>query len=285
MFACRRRPAPVLFGALAALLLLSPAAARADAPPSFNGRPSVEGNAVVGSTLTVVASWTGDPAPSVKYRWGRCPATGTTCTPIKGAKEATYVVTVADLGYRLAAELTLANGPGKVTMTTLPTSHVVDAPAADQSPGSSTEPEPPLATAAPPAPAPVTISQSAASLVGPPARAFLKPFPVIRIRGFFAQRGARITLLSVRGPRLAKVDVRCSGGGCPVRALSLPTADTRVHPFERFLRAGMLLQIRVTQPGRIGTYTSFLIRSRKSPLRTDRCLSVKTGKPIKCAAP
>jgi hypothetical protein len=62
-------------------------------------------------------------------------------------------------------------------------------------------------------------------------------------------------------------------------------AEGRLHRFERFLRAGILLQIRVTRPGRIGSYTSFLIRSNKAPRRTDRCLSSTTSKPMNCSLP
>lgn len=282
IFACRRRPAPALMGALVALLVVLPGVARADEAPYFTSPPLLSGAAVVGSTLQVVPSWTGDPTPTATYRWGRCPATGTTCNVITGQTAARYVVTAADIGSRLAAEVTLANTAGKLKpVATSPTAVVVAAPPPDQ-PVPGAAPGPASATPAP-GTSTVTISNKAASSV--PAPAFLRPFPVIRIRGFFARRGARITLLSVRGPRLAKVDVRCSGRGCPVRRLSLPTADTRVHRFERFLRAGILLQIRVTRPGRIGTYTSFLIRSRKGPLRTDRCLSERSGKPIQCSAP
>lgn len=288
MFACRRRPGSVLFAALAALLVLLPTAARAEAPPYFTAGPVLQGDAVVGSTLQVVATWNGDPTPTAKYRWGLCPATGTTCKVIDGAKAAKYVVTLADVGYRLAAEVEIKNKAGKLTVATPPTGLVVDAPAPapDPPPAPAPTPEPPPLSPPPPASPPVTISKSAASLAPTAAvPAFLRPFPVIRIRGFFARRGARITLLSVRGPRLANVNVRCTGHACPVRALSLPTAYTRVHRFERFLRAGTLLQIRVTRPGRIGTYTSFLIRSRRKPLRTDRCLSAKRGRPIQCPAP
>jgi hypothetical protein len=283
MFACRPRPGLVSLAALAALLVFLPAgAARADAPPAFSSGPVVQGDAIVGSTLQVVATWTGDPAPTAKYRWGRCAATSTTCTAIPGATETTYMVTTADVGYRLAVEVTLSNNK-KLVVVTPPTAVVVDAPASEPPP-SGPVPSPPAVSAPPPASSPLTITNAVASLSAP-APTFLRPFPVIRIRGFFARRGARITLLSVRGPRLAHVNVRCSGQGCPVRTLTLPTADTRIHRFERFLRAGILLQLRVTRPGRIGTYTSFLIRSRRAPLRTDRCLSARSGKPIDCSAP
>jgi hypothetical protein len=116
------------------------------------------------------------------------------------------------------------------------------------------------------------------------AASYLRPFPVVRIRGFFARTGARITLLSVRGPKRATVSARCVGRGCPVRSVTLPTANVRLHRFERFLRAGIQLQIRVTRPGRIGSYTSFLIRAHRAPLRTERCLTT-SGKPVACSAP
>jgi hypothetical protein len=284
MFACRRRPAPVLMGALLALLVLLPASARAAEAPYFTSPPLLSGAAVVGSTLRVVPSWTGDPTPTATYRWGRCPPTGRTCAVIGGQTAATYVVTSADIGYRIAAEVTLANAVAKLTpVPTSPTAVVVAAPPPDQPPAPGAAPGSTPTTTPSPGASTVTLSNSAPSLA--PAATFLRPFPVIRIRGFFARRGARITLLSIRGPRSAKVDIRCRGRGCPVRRLSLPTADTRVHRFERFLPAGILLQIRVTRPGRIGAYTSFLIRSRKVPLRTDRCLSQRSGKPIPCSAP
>jgi predicted actin-binding protein len=282
MFACRRRPGLVSLAALAALLVILPAAASADAPPLFNSGPVIQGDAVVGSTLQVVATWTGDPAPTAAYRWGRCPATSSTCTAIGGATATTYTVTAADVGYRLAVEVSLANKK-KLVKVTPPTAVVVDAPASEP-PAPSPFPTPAPVSPPPAASPPLTISNTATSLASP-APTFLRPFPVIRIRGFFARRGARITLLSVRGPHRAQVNVRCRGRGCPVPTLTLPNADTRVHRFERFLRAGILLQLRVTRPGRIGTYTSFLIRSRKPPLRKDRCLSARTAKPIDCSSP
>jgi hypothetical protein len=284
MFACRRRPRPAIFAALAAVLALLPASvARADTAPAFSAPPVIQGDAVVGGTLQVVATWTGDPEPTATYRWGRCPATGKKCPVIAAATSSSYVPTAADVGYRLVAQITLTNAVKTLApVVTPPTAVVVDTPAGEPSPGPA--PDPPVSPA-PLASPPVTISESAASLSANNVPGFLQPFPVIRIRGFFAPRGARITLLSIRGPHLAKVNVRCSGHGCPVRSLSLPTADTRVHRFERFLRAGVLLQIRVTKPGRIGMYTSFLIRSRRAPLRTDRCLSAKREKPIQCSAP
>jgi len=112
----------------------------------------------------------------------------------------------------------------------------------------------------------------------------MSPFPVVRIRGYFAAAGARITLLAVRGPRSAQISVRCFGTGCPIANLSLASAPARLHPFERFLPAGTRLQIRVARPGRIGKYASFLIRAHRAPLRTDRCLLPGRSRPSRCPA-
>jgi hypothetical protein len=125
-------------------------------------------------------------------------------------------------------------------------------------------------------------SVSGPSAVAAPRPTLLRPFPVVRIRGYFAVRGARITLLSVRGPQHARISVRCVGSGCPVATLSLPSAPARLHPFERFLPAGTRLQVRVARPGRIGKYASFLIRAGRSPLRTDRCLLPGGSRPVRC---
>jgi hypothetical protein len=271
----RRLHVPVSLAVLAAVFWL-PAAARADTAPAFTSTPPVVvlGNAVVGSTLTAVATWDpGDPAATVTYAWGRCPADSNICPAIAGATDKTYVVTAADVGSRLAARIDLTN-TATATKPVFANSAATPVVVAPPPPPAPPPPAPP-----PPAPAQVVAASSA-----PPSASFLDPFPVVRIRGFFRRTGARITLLSVRGPKKAKVSARCVGHGCPVRSLTLPSANVRLHRFERFLHAGIQLQIRVTRPGRIGSYTSFLIRSRKAPLRTDRCLTSR-GKPVACSAP
>jgi hypothetical protein len=272
MFARRRLHVPVSLAALVAVVWL-PATARADSAPQFTSRPVVQGNPVVGSTVTAVATWTGDPIPDASYTWGRCPATSNICPVIKGATGVNYTVTQADVGSRLAVRIDLYNEEGSASRTS-PATAVVTAPPAGQPP-----PAPPPPAAAPVVPVKISASSSVKRRLP-----FLHPFPVVRIRGFFAKTGARITLLSVRGPSKATVNVRCVGRGCPVKQVTLPSANVRVHRFERFLRAGIQLQIRVTRPGRVGSYTSFLIRSRKAPLRTERCLT-NSGKPIACSAP
>jgi hypothetical protein len=285
MFAWRRRLGRLVSAAVV-VVLAAPAAARAE-PPTFTSDPMIHGDAVVGSTLQVDAAWAvTTPASVATYTWSRCPM-ASPCTIVSTTPTNTYTVTTADLGSQLKALVTLTSGADVATKETPLTAAVVAAPPPPA------DPTPPTLTPGPPAPAPAPVLATTTAVafssvtpsVTPAPPGLLRPFPVVRIRGFFARRGARVTLLSVRGPRSAKVDVKCSGRGCPVSKLSLPRADTRVHRFERFLRAGILLQIRVTRPGRIGAYTSFLIRAQRSPLRRDRCLSAVGARPIKCSAP
>jgi hypothetical protein len=261
--------------------LMLPAVAGADSLPVFTYGPVVAGDPFVGSTVVAAATWSGDPAPTVTYTWGRCPPTSNTCTKVSGATAASYSVTQSDLGYRLAVLVVLTNRAGTVPKTS-PATAVVTAP-----PPPPPAPQPPPPAPDPP-PAAAPLVPTAPTVVSAPSRAapptLLRPFPVVRIRGYFARKGARITLLSVRGPHSARISVRCVGRGCPMRSLSLPSAPARLHPFERFLPAGTRLQVRVARPGRIGKYASFLIRSHRAPLRTDRCLMPGRSRPTRCPA-
>jgi hypothetical protein len=280
VFAPRRLAGLAIFAVLAAAASLGvPAVAGADTKPSFTSGPVIVGPALVGSTLAVAATWTGDPYPTIKYTWGRCPPTSTTCTVIKDEEAVQYAVTAADLGYRLAVAVEIKNKASSLTVVTPPTAVVTTSPP---------PPPPPQQDPPPPPPPPLVTnppsSVSAPSAVKAPRPTLMRPFPVVRIRGYFASTGARITLLSVRGPRSARISVRCVGPKCPMSTLSLPSAPARLHPFERFLPAGTRLQVRVARPGRIGKYASFLIRARRAPLRADRCLLPGGSKPVRCPA-
>jgi hypothetical protein len=302
-FASRRHTGTVLLAVAAAALLLPASNALAeDSPPAFTSGPTIVGDAVVGATLTADATWTGEPPPQVRYAWRRCPATGGACQAIEGAETAQYLVTSADLGFRLGLRMQLKSKPfpDAVKAEALTTAVVVEPtpppspgdpppppprtdPDPDPDPGQTQDPDPtPTPTPAPRAsfPEPVAPIVSAAS-----RPALLRPFPIVRIRGDFARGGVRITLLSVSAPRSARIAVRCTGRGCPLRSLSIPRAPARLRPFERFLAAGTVLQVRVTRAGRIGKYASFRIRAGSAPLRTDRCLMPGSAKPAACSAP
>jgi hypothetical protein len=117
-----------------------------------------------------------------------------------------------------------------------------------------------------------------------PAPAIMRPFPVVRIAGVVLPRGARVRILSVRGPRGMQVRVRCRGRGCPVRSMGLTSANrlARLHRFERRLAAGTTLELFVRKPGKIGKYTRFLIRAGAPPKRVDLCLFPNRRSPGRC---
>jgi hypothetical protein len=121
----------------------------------------------------------------------------------------------------------------------------------------------------------------------------MQPFPIVRIAGVESRGGASLRLLSVEANVGAKVLISCHGSGCPTRLLSTvaggsarpPATGTvvlRFHRFQRALRAGVTLEIRVSQGGQIGKYTRFSIRRGKLPVRFDSCLDPLGKTPIAC---
>jgi hypothetical protein len=120
----------------------------------------------------------------------------------------------------------------------------------------------------------------------------MRPFPSVRI--VTTRSGARLHLktLTVEAPVGATVTVACKGKGCPVRSLSRLVARPKVKTaglpaltfprLQRALPAGVALEIRVTEPGRIGKFTRFTIRKGKLPLRADACVNATEPKPVPC---
>jgi large repetitive protein len=120
----------------------------------------------------------------------------------------------------------------------------------------------------------------------------MHPFPTVRIAARGAGAGIRLKLLSVRAPAGARIAVGCSGRGCPVKSQSRIAAvgkpgapPLEFRRFERFLRPGIVLQIRISKPGEIGKYTRFVVRRGRLPSRSDACIASATAKPIACPAP
>jgi len=293
-FAIGRQTCPAFLVSLAAaaLLLWPTLALGADAPPKFTSPPAVQGDAVVGATLTAIAVFTGEPLPTVKYQWRRCPATGGSCDQIADATAATYVVTSADLNFRLGVRITLKNKVDSINLQSVTTAVVVAASTPDPTPTPTPTPTPSPTPRPSPKPDPTpdptpaaanSFTEPVAPIVDINARAtLLRPFPIVRIRGYFKSGGVRVTLLSVNAPRSSHVAARCVGKGCPVRSVSVASAPARLRAFERFLPAGTVLQVRVTSAGRIGKYASFRIRAHSAPLRNDLCLMPGKTKPAAC---
>ena len=126
-----------------------------------------------------------------------------------------------------------------------------------------------------------------------PALVLMQPFPVVRIAGTESSAGVRISLFTVQAPVGAKISVSCHGPGCPAKPRSLVASAGRgrsragmilisLRRFERSLRPGAVLEIRVTKSGQIGKFTRFTVRRHKLPTRVDSCLGAAGVKPIAC---
>jgi hypothetical protein len=252
--------------------------------PQITEVPQVTGVAQVGQVLVATSGgWTGTEPVTAAYQWVRCSAQDPTqCVPIAGATGLSYGPVAEDVDSLLAVVLTVTNSAGGATGQSAPTGRVAAAPAPTPvtlgagvgSAGAAT----PVAPAGA-APAPIVV---------PPARAsrLLKPFPIVRVRGYLLPGGARVTRLTVRAPRGSRVTVRCSGVACngAPRRWAHSAVLVRARLFERFFVAGVRLTVTVTAPGRIGKYTTIVIRDRRPPTRRDRCLYPGSTRPAPCPA-
>ena len=157
-----------------------------------------------------------------------------------------------------------------------------------------TPPTPPAPAPEPPV-TPVTPGEPDGPPVGqqdpesPPPQAGpsrLRPFPVVLVAGRQGPRSTVVTQLSVRGPRGARVAVRCVGRKCSMqRAVTTigPAKRLRVRRAERVFRAGLAIEVRVTGKDRVGKYTKVRFRRSRTPARSDACLQPGTSKPGPCA--
>ncbi|HEY5044408.1 MAG TPA: PKD domain-containing protein [Solirubrobacteraceae bacterium] len=130
-------------------------------------------------------------------------------------------------------------------------------------------------------------------VVIPPPLTLMQPFPIVRIAGSDSSSGVKLSLLTVQAPLGARVTAQCRGRGCPVKSESRLARSSKnkagtvlvvFRRFERSLRAGVILSIRVSSLGEIGKYTSFTIRRNKPPVRVDACIGPTNPKPIPCPA-
>jgi hypothetical protein len=237
---------------------------------------TIVGTAAVGERLSADVTPTGYPAPAItSYEWLRCDALllPPACKRIDGETAASYDVTPADAGFRLAARATVKNDAGEATNESSP-SDVVPAPPTR---GSNFD-----QTGTPPSVGPTTTTGT--TVMPNIARLrYMRPFPVVRIKGLLVDGGAQVTLLRVTAPRRSKVVVRCRRPGCPLRRAH--AAVGRLRPFERFLPAGVRITIRVWRPGRIGKHVRIRIRDGKAPARRDSCVLPGSRQATTCPLP
>jgi hypothetical protein len=210
--------------------------------------------------------------PTASFQWfPATPHVGEQVSLISTSTDADSTVT----GFAWALAANLPFTPGEHVLTTsfaTPGTRVVRLHVTDGN-GLSSEVAEPLTVAAPP----LTLMQ---------------PFPVVRIAGSASSSSIRITLFTVQAPAGATVSVACHGHGCPRKPQSLVLASKAKNRegtvlisfgrFERSLRAGAVLEIRISKAGQIGKYTRFTVRHGKLPARTDSCLSPTGNKPMRC---
>jgi hypothetical protein len=95
--------------------------------PSSTVAPAITGTATDGSTLTAsTGTWAGTSPFNFAYQWRRC-ASGGTCTNIAGATQATYIVTSADIGSTIVAQVTASNSAGSASASSPATAVVAAA--------------------------------------------------------------------------------------------------------------------------------------------------------------
>jgi hypothetical protein len=97
----------------------------------------------------------------------------------------------------------------------------------------------------------------------------------------------RVKRLRVRNaPPGAAVDVACRGGGCPFKLRSFGVDGSGAVPlarhFERRLRRGAAIEVRVTAPNAIGKVMRYRMRRGRLPLDRQLCLPPGTAAPARC---
>jgi hypothetical protein len=287
------------------LALAMPGVASARGGPKITNPPSIAGKAVAGETLTAVdATWQSSRPATATFRWVRCGTDGwSDCALIPGSEGVSYTLADADVGHRVLVWLQVATKAGQqdpprfcrdrdecADSVSEPTAAVAARPKPVPPPTPSPSPSPQPA-GPPPAdivpPDTTTPAPPAGDVAGQQADAlkWLSPFPIVRIKGWLTASGARVTMLTVRAPRGARISVRCTGAGCPRKRYARMTRLVHLKPYQRLLRGSLRLQISVTRKGYVGKRTIITMRKGKAPKRRDLCLYPGVRRAKSCEAP
>jgi hypothetical protein len=222
--------------------------------PQLQRPPTISGVARRGEILFASpGSWgTWSPPLSFSYAWQRCDAGGAACTTVAGGQG--YTLGAADVGHAMRVVVT-ANAGGRATSA---------ASAATR-----------------------RVERESVTNIKPHSRStrrLLSPFPRVLISGRTTRRGARITSFVVRGPRGARVSLRCRGSRCPFsrRSFRLRSSRKRIRSLQRVLLAGTVIEVRVAKGRKYGKFTRIRIRRGHVPSRKDRCLAPGSSRPTRC---
>jgi PKD repeat protein len=207
--------------------------------------------------------------PAASFSWfPTSPHTGETVSLLSSSTDATSPIT--GFAWNLAGNgVFAALGQATSTSFSTPGSHLVQLRVTDANGLSSVASE--------------------AIAVSAPVPELMQPFPIVQISATRGSSGVKLKLLSVQAPAGARITVACTGHGCPAKSQSRVAAAGKVgaaplafRRFERSLRAGVILEIRVSKPGEIGKYTRYAVRRGRLPLRVDTCLAPTGVKPMAC---
>jgi hypothetical protein len=253
----------------------------------------------LGATVTQAPTISGDPSPASEltaspgdwtpasatatYDWLRCNTSGTDCNPVPGSCERRYTVRDADLGHRLRVRLTTTE-PGQPHAFGIsdPTAVVMNKGYSIPDDSGRT-----CVDVTPTGPGQGTFTSG--SQIGPSTTPvpttslpFIDPFPIVRIAGRFKGKRTKLTRVLVNAPDGARIRIACKGLGCPYKRKAIAVKLVRVRALQRTYRPKATIEIRVTQPRKIGKYTRVQTRKGKAPLRIDRCLMPGKTRPVKC---
>jgi hypothetical protein len=309
-----------LIGTVLALGCVAPAAA--SVAVNVTSAPTITGTAQVGARLTAVGGAYTGPAGTVMGRvWLRCSTSSSTsnCKEIDNSNSTTYTLTASDKGKWIRVAMYAYKGDDWDSETSNPTAVIAAAPTPTPTPTPTKTPTPtptPVKTPTPtpvktptatPTPSAVTTPAPGPSDTPPPppevtpvplpppsavevkgaksAKAkprMIRPYPTVRISGRITTTGADLALLTVKAPKGVRITLTCTGRGCPLREVAQATALWHIPQFERELRAGTKLTIRVAKQGYITKVTTITIRRGKAPARSDLCQLPGATKLTRC---
>jgi hypothetical protein len=267
----------------------------------FVSAPTLSGTPVVGNSVTAGGGAWQSPQPwntFAQWQFWRCDDPFAGCRLVQHGPQA-YRLQPDDIGKWITAARLLRYPAGAdcnpasecLTATSTALGPVQAEPTPEPTPVPTPVPIPePTPTPAPvfvATPVPTPVPTNGGVLRETATNRVMRPTPIVRMRGVLTSDGARITSLSVKAPRAARLTVTCAGSSCPTKRWS-PTVrkrqNTRMPAFERTLRSGTRITVTLTRAGYVGKRTVFRIRRGKAPLRSDACLSPATGKAQKCPA-
>jgi hypothetical protein len=109
--------------------------------------------------------------------------------------------------------------------------------------------------------------------------------PVVNIQGTVTPKGVvKVSQFRINALRGSLVRITCTGKHCPFKSFRrrMITSTLRVSKLEGNLRPAMTLKLRIKRPGELGKYMRYVVRKKKAPVRTDRCLDGVTGNVVGC---